>query len=146
MRYQSDRVYRKTVEQFYFFEKATQESFGHLLIDLDPKTTDELRYSSNLVGPGASVFGFLDFKRQDLKKFIKTCDSRFIFFLCECLFNILEGVVPISVKKLKRFEIELKVLTNKTTTSSVRRRILSTESGLSLLNVILEPCFHYLTT
>ena len=35
---------------------ATKQRFGHLLIDLDPKMSDALRYSSNIVPPGPSIF------------------------------------------------------------------------------------------
>ena len=38
------------------YELATKQPFGHLLIDLDPKTSDALRYSSNIVPPGHSIF------------------------------------------------------------------------------------------
>ena len=38
------------------YELATKQTFGHLLIDLDPKTSGALRYSSNIVPPGPSVF------------------------------------------------------------------------------------------
>ena len=38
------------------YELATKQAFGHLLIDLDPKTSDALRYSSNIVPPGPSIF------------------------------------------------------------------------------------------
>ena len=38
------------------YEPATKQPFGHLLIDLDPKTSDVLRYCSNIVPPGPSVF------------------------------------------------------------------------------------------
>jgi hypothetical protein len=38
------------------YQKATQDPFGHLLIDFDPKTSDGLRYCSNITGPGPSVF------------------------------------------------------------------------------------------
>ena len=38
------------------YELATKQPFGHLLIDLDPKTSDALRYSSNIVPPGPSIF------------------------------------------------------------------------------------------
>ena len=31
------------------YEFATKQPFGHLLIDLDPKTSDFLRYCSNIV-------------------------------------------------------------------------------------------------
>ena len=39
-----------------FYEIATRETFGHLLIDLDPKTSDCLRFCSNITEPGPSVF------------------------------------------------------------------------------------------
>lgn len=38
------------------FESATEEAFGHLLIDLDPRTSDSLRYCSNIVGPEPTIF------------------------------------------------------------------------------------------
>ena len=38
------------------YELATKQPFGHLLIDLDPKTSDVLRYCSKIVPPGPSVF------------------------------------------------------------------------------------------
>ena len=38
------------------YELATKKNFGHLLIDLDPKTSDCLRYCSNIVEPGPSIF------------------------------------------------------------------------------------------
>lgn len=38
------------------YEKATSTPFGHLLIDLNPKTSDCLRYSSNIAEPGPSIF------------------------------------------------------------------------------------------
>ena len=38
------------------YELATKQPFGHLLIDLDPKTSDSLRYCSNSVQPGPTIF------------------------------------------------------------------------------------------
>ena len=38
------------------YQLATKEPFGHLVIDLDPKTSDCLRYCSNIVEPGPSIF------------------------------------------------------------------------------------------
>ena len=38
------------------YELANKQPFGHLLIDLDSKTSDVLRYCSNIVPPGTSVF------------------------------------------------------------------------------------------
>lgn len=38
------------------FEKATTQSFGHLLIDFDPRTSDSLRFCSNVTGPDPTIF------------------------------------------------------------------------------------------
>ena len=39
------------------YQLATKEEFGHLLIDyLDPKTSECLRYSSNIVAPWPTIF------------------------------------------------------------------------------------------
>ena len=39
------------------YTKATDgNTYGHLLIDFDPKTSDGLRYCSNLIEPGPSIF------------------------------------------------------------------------------------------
>lgn len=38
------------------FEKSIAEPFGHLLIDLDSKTSPGLRFCSNIVQPGATIF------------------------------------------------------------------------------------------
>ena len=38
------------------YQFATKDPLGHLLIDLDPKTSDCLRYCSNITEPGPTVF------------------------------------------------------------------------------------------
>ena len=38
------------------YDLAVKEPFGHLLIDLNPNTSDSLRFCSNIVPPGPSVF------------------------------------------------------------------------------------------
>ena len=38
------------------YDLATKQQFGHILIDLDPKTTNSLRYCSNIVPPGPTIF------------------------------------------------------------------------------------------
>ena len=45
-------------EKYYLqaYQLATKEDFGHLLIDLNPKTLECLRYSSNIVPPSRTIF------------------------------------------------------------------------------------------
>ena len=38
------------------YKKATSEPFGQFMIDFDPRTSDSLRYCSNIVGPGPTDF------------------------------------------------------------------------------------------
>ena len=38
------------------YKKATSEPFGHFMIHFDPRTSDSLRYCSNIVGPGPTDF------------------------------------------------------------------------------------------
>ena len=38
------------------YKKAVSEPYGHFMIDFDPQTSESLRFCSNIVGPGATVF------------------------------------------------------------------------------------------
>ena len=38
------------------YQLSTKEAFGHFLIDLNPKTSESLRFCSNITGPGTSTF------------------------------------------------------------------------------------------
>ena len=38
------------------YKKATEDVYGHLLIDFDPRTPEQLRFSSSVTGPGPSIF------------------------------------------------------------------------------------------
>ena len=79
-----------------------------------------------------------------LKKNYIRNDEEFISFLTDCLFNILSGVVPIDLKGLKRFEKEVKVLTNKTTKHKTKVDILSSGQGKKLIEFIAIPCIRIL--
>ena len=41
------------------YQKATSSSYGHFLIDFDPKTSESLRFCSNITGPGPTIFYLL---------------------------------------------------------------------------------------
>ena len=41
------------------YQRATTRPFGHLLIDFDPKTSDVLRFCSNIVAPKPTTFSIL---------------------------------------------------------------------------------------
>ena len=54
------------------YQLATKEPFGHLLIDLDPKTSDCLRYCSNITEPDPTVFYLPLIKQKQMLNIIYT--------------------------------------------------------------------------
>ena len=38
------------------YKLATAEPYGHLIIDLDPKTSQGLRFASQIIGPDPSIY------------------------------------------------------------------------------------------
>ena len=116
---------------------ATKEPFGHLLIDLNPKTPDFLRYCSNITEPGSTVFylpsdkaettplnnerekiiytkQMVHLQPKQLRKYLRSCDSDVILVLCECLHNVLLGHVRVPVGDLEIYRHILKALSRKT--------------------------------
>ena len=110
------------------YKLATTESYGHLFCDLDPKTTQDLRFSSNLIGPEPSVFHItlkegvitpIANKKKSLHMLKLSCVSNnsksktrysilksnldFIWFHSDCVMNVLSGVVPINKTKIQNF-------------------------------------------
>ena len=109
------------------YELANKEPFGHLLIDLDPNTSDVLRYCSNIVPPGPSIFylpstkavitSLSDEKERSLyagaaardighklKAKIERAPNHFIKFRCEYLLNIVNVYVPIRKSFVEVYE------------------------------------------
>ena len=110
------------------YELATKDSFAHLLIDLDPRTSDCLRYCSNIIPPGPSVFylpllraevrpitierekiiysaAHGTFQSNKLRSFIrKSSNTQVISVICESLLNVGNGIVPVIFPNLNNFE------------------------------------------
>ena len=107
------------------YELATEDNFGHLLIDLDPRTTYCLRYCLNIITPGPSIFFLLLNKPEvtpitsEREKIICSAahgtverKSTTVFFKShllsvpyERLLNVVNGNVPVSLPNLNNFEI-----------------------------------------
>ena len=149
------------------YELAIRKQFGHLLINLDPKTSDVLRYCSNIVPPGPSIFylpsaksvitkltderekelcmlrQMLDTSDSNIKKIMKTAPNNFIKFLCECLLNIVNGNVPVNKTKLECYENSFKTLLSDQTSLKQKRKLLAKET--ELVRIVGFSCYRYLT-
>ena len=96
-----------------WYRDATSVHFGHLLIDLSPRTDDRLGYCTNTGSIPSKIYipdrlkqsKFLDNEHtkslysasvpiifpQMQSLFLQSCPKEFIRFLCECIINLLKG-------------------------------------------------------
>ena len=150
-----------------WYRDATSFPFGHLLIDLSPRTDDRLRYCRRS-GSVQSKFYI-----PDRLKHLRTLDDEHTKSLYspsvpiafpemqKSLFSVLsKRVYPLSMRMhrnllkgnlqtIKRhhvvkFQDEVWILSLKRTTGKERRNVLSSEKGLQLLAVITPPVINRL--
>ena len=96
-----------------WYRDATSVPFGHLLIDLSPRTDDRLRYCTNSGSVPSKFFipeclkhlrtlddehtnfstfqVFQPLSRKCKSHFLQSCPKEFVRFLCECIVNLLKG-------------------------------------------------------
>ena len=88
----------------------------------------------------SNVQVFQSFSRKCNCHFLQPCPKEFISFLCECIVNLLKGILR-ALKKLHvvKFQDEVWFLLLKRTTWEQRRNVLSSEKGLQLIAVIAPP-------
>ena len=150
------------------YRDAASVPFGHLLIDLSPRTDDRLRYCTN-TGPfpqnfisrternsqkfwtmNTQIFStlqvFQSFCNKCKSHFLQTCPKEFIRFLCECIINLLKGNMQ-SIKRhhVAKVQSQVRLLSLKRTTCKQRRDILASGSVLHLIKVITPPVINHLS-
>ena len=151
-----------------WYRDATSVPFGHLLIDLSPRTDDRLRYCTN-TGSIPSKFYITDWLKpskylddehtkslhspsvpiifpQMQKSFPSVLAKRVYPFLCECIINLLKGNLQ-SIKRhhVAKIQIEVRLLSLKRTTWKQRRDILASERGLPLIKVFTPLVINHLS-
>ena len=151
-----------------WYRDATSVPFGHLLIDLLPRTEDRLRYCTN-TGSIPSKFYiperlkqskilddehtnsstlqvFQSFSHKCKGLFLQSCPKEFIRFLCECIINLLKGNLQ-SLKRhhLVKLQNQVRLLSLKRTTWKQRRDILASERGLQLIKIFTPPVINHLS-
>ena len=68
----------------------------------------------------------------------------FIWFLSDCVMNVLSGVVPINKKELQKFESQLRQLSEKRFDALQSSKLFQTTRGHSLVRLIARPCIQVL--
>ena len=153
---------------FDWYRDATSVPFGHLLIDLSPRTDDRLLYCTNTgsipskfyIPEGLKQSKILEMNTQNLSTlqvfqsfshkckgfFLQSCPKEFMGFLCKCIINLLKGNLQ-SIKRhhVVTFHSEVRLLSLKRTTWKRRRDILASERGLQLTKVITPPVLNHLS-
>ena len=150
------------------YRQATSVSFGHLLIDLSPRTDDRLRFCTN--SGSIPLKFFIPYRLKQSKKldyehteslyppsvpiislncknhFLRSCPKNFIRFLSECIINLLKGnLQSIERHHLAKFQSEVRLLSLKRTTRKQTRDILASERGLQLIKVVTPPVINHLS-
>ena len=139
------------------YQLATKEDFGHLLIDLDPKTSECLRYSSNIVPPSPSIYYLPSSKavitslekERERVMYIEHCrsiltgaDSNFIRFLCDCFVNVFLGHVPANKSFIESKKVPFEKIVDPEFSIREKRKVLA--NNISLVKSIGESCYIYL--
>ena len=150
-----------------WYRDATSVPFGHLLIDLSPRTDDRLRYCTNSGSVPSKFYiperlnhlrtlddehtkslysPFVPIAFPQMQKPLQSCPKEFIRFLCECIVNLLKGNLQ-NIKRhhVLKFQDEVWLLSLKRTTWKQRRNVLSSERGLQLIAVITPPVINHLS-
>ena len=143
------------------YQLATKDTYGHLLIDLDPRTSDCLRYCSNITPPGPSIF-YLPINQAEVtpltnerEKIIYsaahgTIESQpapnfsLISVICECLLNVVNGNVSVNIPNIENFQVAYKLLISRKTKLERKRAIILTKQGFNLIRLILYFWYRYL--
>ena len=68
----------------------------------------------------------------------------FIWFLSDCVMNVLSGVVPINDVEFEKFEKQLRKFADRRVGKSARFKIFRTDSGIRLIKLIAFPCMAFL--
>ena len=71
-------------------------------------------------------------------------DVDFIWFLSDCVMNVLSGVAPVNKKELKKIEKTLRQLSNRKIGKTERLKLIQSPSGTNLIQLIALPCIEYL--
>ena len=84
-------------------------------------------------------------KRNEKTAQIKTLhQGDFIWFLSDCVMNVLSGVVPMNKVELKKFEKSLRKLADRRVEETERIKIFGSDSGIRLIKLIALPCIAFL--
>ena len=142
-----------------WYRDATSVRFGHLLIDLSPRTDDRLRYCTNRGNIPLKIFipdnlnhlkYFDDEHTKTLyfpsipallprmqKSVSKTCPKEIIGFHSWCIVNLLQGnLSEVNRSHVLNYRGEIHELSLKITTWKQRRSLLSSKQGLLLIKTI----------
>ena len=86
----------------------------------------------------------LQLPTQEQKQYMDSKDNRFILFLCECVLNVMEGIVHVSGAQLEQYEQQLRELCKRNTSYVKRRKILKsanevTQNYWQSMHKLFEP-------
>ena len=150
-----------------WYRDATSVPYGHLLIDLSPRTDNRRRYCTNTESFLQNIISHNVWSIQSLWKMNKIfllskCSNRFptsakvtffsvvqkefIRLLFECIKNLLKRNLQ-SIKRhhVAKLQNEIRLLFLKRTTWKQRRDVLASEKELRMIEIIIPPVTNQLS-
>ena len=82
--------------------------------------------------------------KNSINEFKLVRDRDFIWFLSDCVMNVLSGVVPVNKKRTEKFEKTLRQLSNRKIGKTEQLKLIQSPSGTNLIQLIALPCIEYL--
>ena len=83
-------------------------------------------------------------RNENTAQIEKLHQGDFIWFLSDCVMNVLSGVVPINKVEFKKFEKTLRKLADMRVEKSERIKIIRSNSGIRLIKLIALRCVAFL--
>ena len=82
---------------------------------------------------------------EQLRKYLRSCDSDVILVLCECLHNVLLGLVRVRMRDLENYRHIFEEVHKKTSSVDKRRALLLRKIGLKPTQLNFKFCFIHLS-
>ena len=76
--------------------------------------------------------------------YLKSSNTQVISVVCECLFNAVNGNVPVSIPNPNKFEETYKILINPKTSLEKKTAVILSKEGFYLIRHLIYFCFKYL--
>ena len=85
------------------------------------------------------------FQPNQLRKYLRSCDSDVIMVLCECLHKVSVGHDRVKLRDFENYRHIFESALKKNSPTDKRRALLLTKTGSELIQLVIKFCFVHLS-